>query len=177
LTQVVPPVPLVLQGRGKGVCPGGSPATAATAATAVVEPTGSLEGTVGNLWELLQKGGWAMIPLGVLSVIAGMLIVGFALTIRRGMVVSKQYLTTVEVLIRKKDYLGVLAVSNRRNESLARVVQRALDFATRTPASPLRVSRKWPKPRAAPRPPPSSIGSPISQISGSLPRWSGFSAP
>ncbi len=89
-----------------------------------------------NLWEMLQKGGWAMIPLGGLSVITGMLVVGFTLTIRRGTVASRQYITTVEVLIRKKDYLGVLAVSNRHGEALARVVQRALDFATKNPGVP-----------------------------------------
>ena len=89
-----------------------------------------------NLWEMLQKGGWAMIPLGGLSVLTGMLVVGFALTIRRGTVASRQYLATVEVLIRKKDYLGVLAVSNRHGEALARVVQRALDFATKNPGVP-----------------------------------------
>jgi biopolymer transport protein ExbB len=89
-----------------------------------------------NLWEMLQKGGWAMIPLGGLSVLTGMLVVGFAITIRRGTVASRQYLATVEVLIRKKDYLGVLAVSNRHGEALARVVQRSLDFATKNPGVP-----------------------------------------
>jgi biopolymer transport protein ExbB len=89
-----------------------------------------------NLWEMLQKGGWAMIPLGGLSVLTGMLVVGFALTLRRGTVASRQYIATVEVLIRKKDYLGVLAISNRHGEALARVVQRALDFATKNPGVP-----------------------------------------
>ena len=97
---------------------------------------GNAEAGEGNLWELLQKGGWAMIPLAGLSVLAGMLVVGFALTIRRGTIASRQYIGTVEVLIRKKDYLGVLAVSNRHNEALARVVQRALDFATKNPGVP-----------------------------------------
>jgi biopolymer transport protein ExbB len=129
------PVTQLDAGRATGTSTGTSKAPP-QAAAAAPEQTGSAEGTVGNLWELLQKGGWAMIPLGVLSVIAGMLVVGFALTIRRGMVVSKQYLGTVEVLIRKKDYLGVLAVSNRSNEALARVVQKALDFATKNPGIP-----------------------------------------
>jgi len=92
--------------------------------------------SVKNLWELLRKGGWAMIPLGVLSVIVGMLVIGFTLTIRRGTIATRQYIGTVEVLIRKKDYLGVLAVSNRHGEALARVVQRALDFATKNPGVP-----------------------------------------
>lgn len=77
-----------------------------------------------------------MIPLGALSVITGMMVVGFTLTIRRGTVASRQYIGTVEVLIRKKDYLGVLAVSNRHGEALARVVQKALDFATKNPGVP-----------------------------------------
>lgn len=96
----------------------------------------SVESEVVSLWELLQTGGWAMIPLGALSVITGMLVVGFTLTIRRGTVASRQYIGTVEVLIRKKDYLGVLAVSNRHGEALARVVQKALDFATKNPGVP-----------------------------------------
>lgn len=111
-----------------------APVTAAPAVAAGAAGAG--EGVVGNLWELLEKGGWAMVPLGALSVLAVMLVVGFTFTVRRGMVVSKQYLGTVEVLIRKKDYLGVLAVSNRHNEALARVVQKALDFATKNPGIP-----------------------------------------
>jgi len=94
------------------------------------------EGEAVNLWELIQKGGWAMVPLGALSVLSGMLVIGFSLTIRRGTVASRQYINTVEVLIRKKDYLGVLAVSNRHGECLARVVQKALDFATKNPGVP-----------------------------------------
>ena len=77
-----------------------------------------------------------MVPLGALSVLSGMLVIGFSLTIRRGTVASRQYINTVEVLIRKKDYLGVLAVSNRHGECLARVVQKALDFATKNPGVP-----------------------------------------
>jgi biopolymer transport protein ExbB len=88
------------------------------------------------LLELIQEGGWAMIPLGLLSVLTVTLAFVFLLTIRRGAIVSRQYLNTVEVLIRKKDYLGVLAVSNRHGEVLARVVQRALDFATKNPGVP-----------------------------------------
>ena len=89
-----------------------------------------------NLWDLIQKGGWSMVPLGGLSVLAGMLVIGFGITIRRGTVASRQYINTVEVLIRKKDYLGVLAVSNRHGEALARVVQKSLDFATKNPGVP-----------------------------------------
>lgn len=97
--------------------------------------SGDSQGDV-SLWNMVQKGGWAMIPLGGLSVISVMLVIGYGVTIRRGTVASRQYISTVEVLIRKKDYLGVLAVSNRHGEALARVVQRALDFATKNPGVP-----------------------------------------
>ncbi|MEI6715800.1 MAG: MotA/TolQ/ExbB proton channel family protein [Verrucomicrobiota bacterium] len=89
-----------------------------------------------HLWEVLRKGGWAMIPLGGLSVMAGMMIVGYTITLRKGAIVSRQYVSTIEVLIRKKDYLGVLAVSNRHGEALARIVHRTLDFATKNPGAP-----------------------------------------
>ena len=111
------------------------PPKAASQRSAPVESAADDEDAF-HLWDLIQKGGWAMIPLGVLSVITVMLVLVFTLTIRRGTIASRQYLNTVEVLVRKKDYLGVLAVSNRHGEVLARVVQRALDFATKNPGVP-----------------------------------------
>src|SRR5262249_52856731 len=36
-------------------------------------------------------------------------------------------------LLRKRDYLGLLAVSNRHGEAIARVVQKTLDFTTKNP--------------------------------------------
>jgi biopolymer transport protein ExbB len=86
-----------------------------------------------NLWQIVQAGGPAMIPLGVLSVITLMLIIAFLFSLRRGNMVTKRYLQTADALIRKKDYLGLLAVSNRHNEALARVIQRIMDFLTRNP--------------------------------------------
>ena len=139
-------------GAGKPSKPqGGAPAVtqleSAPATLEAVPPKASAQRTASveaapddedafHLWDLIQKGGWAMIPLGALSVITVMLVLVFTLTIRRGTIASRQYLNTVEVLIRKKDYLGVLAVSNRHGEVLARVVQRALDFATKNPGVP-----------------------------------------
>ena len=35
--------------------------------------------------------------------------------------------------LRKRDYLGLLAVSNRHGEAIARVVQKTLDFTTKNP--------------------------------------------
>jgi biopolymer transport protein ExbB len=86
-----------------------------------------------NLWQIIQAGGPAMIPLGVLSVIALALIIAFLVSLRRGCIVSRRYMQTADALIRKKDYLGLLAVSNRHNEAIARVIQRVMDFLTKNP--------------------------------------------
>ncbi|HCN78780.1 MAG TPA: hypothetical protein DIT13_16490 [Verrucomicrobiales bacterium] len=40
-----------------------------------------------------------------------------------------------EAIIRKQDYLGLLAVCNRRNECIARITAKTLDFATRNPTA------------------------------------------
>jgi biopolymer transport protein ExbB len=86
-----------------------------------------------NLWQIIQAGGPAMIPLGILSVITVALVIAFLFSLRRGSVVTRRYMQTADALIRKRDYLGLLAVSNRHNEAVARVVQRTMDFLTRNP--------------------------------------------
>ena len=74
-----------------------------------------------------------MVPLFLLSVFSVMLVVVYLLTIRRGAVVSNGFMATAEALLRKRDYLGLLAVSNRHSEAIARVVQKVLDFSTKNP--------------------------------------------
>jgi biopolymer transport protein ExbB len=44
-------------------------------------------------------------------------------------------MATTDALLRKRDYLGLLAVSNRHGEAIARVVQKVLDFTTKNPAA------------------------------------------
>ena len=51
-----------------------------------------------------------MIPLGVLSIITVALCIAFLFSIRRGSVVSRRYMQIADALIRKRDYLGLLAV-------------------------------------------------------------------
>jgi biopolymer transport protein ExbB len=63
--------------------------------------------------ETLVKAGPVIIPLFLLSVFFVALVVVYFLTIRRGAVVSSGYMATADALLRKRDYLGLLAVSNR----------------------------------------------------------------
>ena len=83
--------------------------------------------------ETLFKAGPVMIPLFLLSVFFVALVVVYLMTIRRGAVVSSGYMATADALLRKRDYLGLLAVSNRHGEAIARVVQKMLDFTTKNP--------------------------------------------
>jgi biopolymer transport protein ExbB len=73
---------------------------------------------------------YALLAMSVLSV---MLVVTYLMTIRRGAVVSSGFMATADALLRKRDYLGLLAVSNRHGEAIARVVQKVLDFTTKNP--------------------------------------------
>jgi biopolymer transport protein ExbB len=100
-----------------------------------VAPTpGSTQAT---LLQLLQSGGWVMVPLILTSVITLSLIFACLFSLRRGTVVTRRYMDTAEALLRKRDYLGLIAVSNRHSEAVARITARTLDFATKNPgASP-----------------------------------------
>jgi biopolymer transport protein ExbB len=84
-----------------------------------------------KLLDILSEGGIMMYPLALLSIAAVVLIFLFFLTVRRGTVVSDRYMRTAEGLIRKRDYLGLVTFSNRRGESIARITQKTLDFATK----------------------------------------------
>jgi len=100
---------------------------AVPAASAPVEEVGM------NLWQLVRKGGWAMYPLGFFSILTVMFVLVFLFTLRRGAILTPHYMNTADVLLKKRDYLGLLAISSRHTEAVARIVQRTLDFATKNP--------------------------------------------
>jgi len=64
-----------------------------------------------------------------------MLVIVYFFIIRRGAIVSSGYMATADALLRKRDYLGLLAVSNRHSEAIARIVQKMLDFSTKNPGA------------------------------------------
>ena len=86
-----------------------------------------------NLLQAMIAAGPVMLLLFLLSIFSVMLIVVFFFTIRSGAIVSSGYMATADALLRKRDYLGLLAVSNRHGEAIARVVQKTLDFMTKNP--------------------------------------------
>ena len=98
--------------------------------------------TEASLWQVVISGGPVMIPLGILSVIAVMLVLVYLFTLRRGAVVTKRYMATADALLRKRDYLGLLAISNRHREAVARIMQRTLDFVTQHPEATFTQARE-----------------------------------
>src|SRR6266480_7679071 len=86
-----------------------------------------------TIMDTLINAGPVMIPLFLLSIFFVALVIVYLMTIRRGAVVSSGYMATADALLRKRDYLGLLAVSNRHGEAIARVVQKMLDFTTKNP--------------------------------------------
>jgi biopolymer transport protein ExbB len=86
-----------------------------------------------SILQAMLSAGPIILPLFILSIFSVMLVIVYFLTIRRGAVVSNGYMATAEALLRKRDHLGLLAVSNRHSEGIARVVQRVLDFSTKNP--------------------------------------------
>ncbi len=88
-----------------------------------------------NFLEILAKGGIMMYPLGLMSVITVLLILVFILTIRRNAIVSDRFMNTAEALIRKRDFLGLIAMSHRRNECMARITQKTLEFINANPGT------------------------------------------
>src|SRR5437763_1469884 len=95
-----------------------------------------------TLLKLVESGGWAMIPLAFLSIVTVMLVLVYLFTLRRNSIVSVHFMNTADVLLKKRDYLGLLAISSRHSEAIARVVQRTLDFATKNPHADLAVIRE-----------------------------------
>ncbi|MFZ2278774.1 MAG: MotA/TolQ/ExbB proton channel family protein [Prosthecobacter sp.] len=114
------------------------PAPAAVSGAAVVTHAPAEDNPYGDVLTFqgfVKRTGVMAYPLIILSMIAFFMIVLFAFTVRQGTVVSDAFMNSADALIRKQDYLGLLAVCNRRNECIARITSKTLDFATRNPTA------------------------------------------
>lgn len=109
-------------------------AAAATAAAAQA-PAEAVASKQTNFLDIIKAGGVMMFPLALISVIGVVLILLYLLTIRRNAVVSDRFMNAAEAMIRKRDYLGLVAYCHRQNQSMARIVQKTLDFMTTNPTS------------------------------------------
>src|SRR5690606_35458045 len=109
------------------------PAAPAPAAPAASSPLGLDTQTL--LDYFIEGGPLLMSFLAGLSFLTVLLIVFYLFTIRQGTVVSDKFMNAADALIRKQDYLGLIAVCNREKECIARIVYKPLDFATKNPTA------------------------------------------
>jgi biopolymer transport protein ExbB len=79
---------------------------------------------------VVEKGGFVMYPLALISIFTLILVFFYFITIRRNSVVSDRFMSSAEALIRKRDYLGLVAQCHRENMSISRVAEKSLDFMT-----------------------------------------------
>lgn len=86
-----------------------------------------------NLMEIISAGGVMMFPLALLSLATCVLVFMYLLTIRRNAVVSDRFMEAAETMIRRRDYLGLISYCHQRNECMARIAQKTLDFFTKYP--------------------------------------------
>jgi biopolymer transport protein ExbB len=102
-------------------------------------PAHAAEGDVAvkqlNFLDIVVAGGIMMYPLALISVIGVVLVLIYLLTIRRNAVVSDRFMNAAEAMIRKRDYLGLVAYCHRHNESMARITQKSLDFLMKNQAA------------------------------------------
>lgn len=113
-----------------------APALIASFSSSAIAAEPKTHETTVNLLDVLAKGGAMMYPLGILSIITILLILMFFLSIRRNMIVSDNFMNAADALIRKGDYLGLIAFSHRRNECMARITQKTMDFVARNTDAP-----------------------------------------
>ena len=85
--------------------------------------------------EIFRKMGLLAYPMIALSIFAMIMVFFVVFTIRQSTVVSDAFMNSADALIRKQDYLGLLAVCTRRNECIAHITAKALDFATKNPTA------------------------------------------
>jgi len=111
-------------------------------ASAGKRPPVTEKSTPVNLLKLIESGGWAMWILGGMSIVTVMMVLMNLFTLRRSAILTPHYMNTADVLLKKKDYLGLLAISSRHSEAVARVVQRTLDFATKNPNASFEVIKE-----------------------------------
>ena len=127
----------IVVGPAQAQQPGSGSPTAVVTPSPVAMPTADAPEAEAPLTfdTFVKRAGIMAWPLIILSMIAVCLIVLYSLTVRQGTVVSDAFMNSADALIRKQDYLGLLAVCNRRNECIARITAKTLDFATRNPTA------------------------------------------
>ena len=86
-----------------------------------------------TLWELLVAGGWVMLPLLAISVVAVALIIYYFVALRASRVVTSAFVRSAAELIGKGDWNGLAEAARSEPQALARIVETTVAFAASNP--------------------------------------------
>lgn len=89
-----------------------------------------------TLWELLLAGGWVMLPLLAISVVAVALILYYFVALRASRIVTPAFARVAADLIGKGDWNGLAEAARREPQALARIVETSVAFAAANPEVP-----------------------------------------
>jgi biopolymer transport protein ExbB len=79
-----------------------------------------------SLWELLMNGGWAMIPIAILSLMAVYIFVERVLTIRRAAQTPDQFSDKIKQLVLNGDINGARLLCNQSDTPVARMLEKGI---------------------------------------------------
>ena len=113
--------------------------TAAPAAKAAASASVTRELTV---WEMLNSGGWVMLPLLAASFAAVFLIFYYFVTLRRSQVATDELKRVFEGLIREKNFTGLLEAAKANPQALARVIEQTAEFLKNNPEAGFQAIRE-----------------------------------
>lgn len=104
-------------------------AVAAIAGQATPPPAqaeGSLLSLSPNVWDLLKKGGYTMIPIGLCSIISLAVVLERFLSLRRNKVLPDELVNATERYLRRGDYDETVRICERFDVPFAHVVRAAM---------------------------------------------------
>lgn len=87
-----------------------------------------------TVWELVLSAEWVLIPIGILSfLIVGLVVFNF-FWLREKNIAGEDFFAQANVLLENKDLEGLLDLSNRSRQVVAKVVGKVISFARANPS-------------------------------------------
>ncbi len=95
-----------------------------------------------TLWEMLNSGGWVMLPLLAASFAAVFLVIYYFVTLRQSQVATDELRKMFESMIREGNLTGVLEAAKANPQALARVVEQTAEFLKANPDADFQAIRE-----------------------------------
>lgn len=94
--------------------------------TGIVVPEPVVNDSTVSLLDLVMKGGWVMIPLGVLSVLAIYIIIERILTFRKAVKLPPEFISSVKERVKQGDIQGARVLCAEQRTPSSRMIEKGL---------------------------------------------------